>query len=110
MKSLKFKTIWKNLKRPFKNMFLLIGMGFLIWMLFFDANSWLIHKELNKEIYQLEEKKSFYRDAIQTDQEEWRELQTDEGLEEYGREHFFLKQPNEDIFIIEFQDSINKKS
>ena len=108
MKSLKLKTIWKNLNRPFKNIFLLIGAGFLIWMLFFDANSWLIHKELNTEINQLEEKKSYYKDAIQQDQEEWRELQTEEGLEAYGREHFYLKQPNEDIFIIEFQDSINK--
>ncbi len=108
MKSLKLKTIWKNLNRPFKNIFLLIGAGFLIWMLFFDANSWLIHKELNTEINQLEEKKSYYKDAIQQDQEEWRELQTEEGLEAYGREHFYLKQPNEDIFIMEFQDSINK--
>ncbi len=108
MKSLRLKTIWKNLKRPFKNIFLLIGAGFLIWMLFFDANSWLIHKELNSEINQLEEKKSYYKDAIQQDQEEWRELHTEEGLEAYGREHFYLKQPIEDIFIIEFQDSINK--
>ncbi len=110
MKSLKLKTIWKNLKRPFKNIFLLIGVGFLIWMLFFDANSWLIHKELNDEIEQLEQKKTFYRDAIEQDQEEYKELQTEEGLEEYGREHFYLKQPDEDIYIIEFQDSINKKS
>lgn len=109
MNSSKLKIVWRNLKRPFKNLFLLIGVGFLVWMLFFDANSWLIHRELNQEIEQLEDKKSFYQDAIKQDQQEWKALQSEEGLERFGRDKYYLKKPNEDVYIIEFQDSINKK-
>ncbi len=40
--------------KPIKNIFLLILALFVVWMLFFDANSWLIHQELNTEIKDLE--------------------------------------------------------
>jgi len=81
-------------------------MLFFIWMLFFDSNSWLVHKELNKKVYKLENQKDFYRDGIKKDKEELSKIKTDSGLEEYAREKLFMKKEDEEIFIIEF-DSIN---
>ena len=81
-------------------------MLFFIWMLFFDSNSWLVHKELNKKVYKLENQKDFYRDGIKKDKEELSKMKTDSGLEEYAREKLFMKKGDEEIFIIEF-DSIN---
>ena len=81
-------------------------MLFFIWMLFFDSNSWLVHKELNKKVYKLENQKDFYRDGIKKDKEELSKMKTDSGLEEYAREKLFMKKEDEEIFIIEF-DSIN---
>jgi len=75
-------------------------------MLFFDSNSWLVHKELNKKVYKLENQKDFYRDGIKKDKEELSKMKTDSGLEEYAREKLFMKKEDEEIFIIEF-DSIN---
>ena len=49
----------KNIFKPFKNIFLLVTIIFIVWMLFFDANSWLIQIELNKEIDALNVKKEF---------------------------------------------------
>ncbi|SVA05539.1 uncharacterized protein METZ01_LOCUS58393 [marine metagenome] len=81
-------------------------MLFIIWMLFFDSNSWLVHRELNKKVYKLENQKDFYIDGIKKDKEELSKMKTDSGLEEYAREKLFMKKEDEEIFIIEF-DSIN---
>ena len=51
-------------------------------MLFFDSNSWLVHRELNKKVYKLENQKDFYIDGIKKDKEELSKMKTDSGLEE----------------------------
>ena len=91
----------KNIFKPFKNIFLLVTIIFIVWMLFFDANSWLIHRELNKEIDALKVKKEFYESEINSDKKEIKILQTPEGVEKYAREKFNMKKENEDIYIIE---------
>ena len=95
---------WLN---PYRNIFLVVTLIFIFWMLFFDANSWLIHRELNNEIEALNAKKDFYNKEIQRDQEELKALQTEEGLEQYARETYKMKRENEDIFIIA-SDSIKQ--
>lgn len=101
------KIISKRLN-PYKNIFLLVSIVFIIWMLFFDANSWLIQRELNKEIEALDVKKKFYNSEIKSDKLELDALQSSEGLEAYAREKYKMKRKNEDIYIIEL-DSLNKK-
>ena len=53
--------------KPFKNIYILIGVLFIVWMLFFDANSWIIHEELSTEINDLENEKNYYRKEIKKD-------------------------------------------
>lgn len=91
----------KNIFKPFKNIFLLVTIIFIVWMLFFDANSWLIHRELNKEIDALNVKKEFYESEINSDKKEIKILQTPEGVEKYAREKYNMKKEYEDIYIIE---------
>lgn len=98
----------KKVLSPFRNIFLLVTIIFIIWMLFFDANSWLMHKELNKEIDALNTKKEFYEREINKDEKEIKVLQTDDGIEKYAREEYNMKKENEDIYIIE-TDSLNTK-
>ena len=97
-----------KLKIPsiFKNIYFIIIVSFLIWMLFFDSNSYLVHRELNKNILKLEKQKNFYKEGIKEDAKELNKIKTDSGLEEYAREKLFMKKEDEEIFIIEF-DSIN---
>jgi len=90
----------------FKNIYFIIIMLFIIWMLFFDSNSLLVHRELNKKVNKLENQKDFYREGIKKDKEELSKMKTDSGLEEYAREKLFMKKEDEEIFIIEF-DTIN---
>ncbi|MDA0325876.1 MAG: septum formation initiator family protein [Bacteroidetes bacterium] len=90
----------KNTLKPFRNIFLVVTVIFIVWMLFFDANSWLIHRELNKEIEGLNTKKEFYEREIKSDTKEIKKLQTPEGIEKYARENYNMKKENEDIYII----------
>ncbi|CAI8337763.1 MAG: Cell division protein FtsL [Formosa sp. Hel3_A1_48] len=91
----------KNTIKPFKNIFLLITVIFIFWMLFFDANSWLIHRELNSEIEALNVKKEFYKNEINSDKKQIKILQNPEGVEKYAREKYTMKKENEDIYIVE---------
>ncbi|HLV14918.1 MAG TPA: septum formation initiator family protein [Xanthomarina sp.] len=91
-----------------KRSLILVLIAFAIWMLFFDANSWLIHRELNADIEDLETEKEFYKNEIIKDKKAIKELSTDEGLEKLAREKYYMKQENEEIFIIEYQDSLPK--
>lgn len=105
-----FKKLRQN--RWFKilsNKYLLITIAFTIWMLFFDSNSWLVHRELNQEIDKLKNNETFYRQEIEHDKDILEQLDNEEGLEKYAREKYFMKRENEDIFIIETKDTNEKK-
>ncbi len=93
----------------FKNIFIIVLTVFIIWMLFFDAHSWLFHRELNKEIEELEYQKEHYKNEITKDNKAIKELSTEEGIERAARENYYMKKADEDIFIIEYQDSIAKQ-
>lgn len=95
--------------KPFKNVFVLILIIFSIWMLFFDSNSWFIHNELNEDIEKLEVEKKYYEGEIEKDQKEINELSSEKGIEKYGREHYKMKKEDEDIYLIEYEDSIAKE-
>ena len=95
--------------KPFKNIFILFLVGFAVWMLFFDANSWLIHHELNTDIEDLENEKEYYQKEIEKDKKAIKELSTEEGLEKFAREEYYMKRENEEIYIIEYEDSLKTK-
>ncbi|WP_034044510.1 FtsB family cell division protein [Wocania ichthyoenteri] len=95
--------------KPFKNWFILILVVFAVWMLFFDTNSWLIHHELNTDIEALENEKEYYKREIIKDNKAIKKLSTEEGLEKFAREEYYMKKENEEIFIIEYEDSLKVK-
>lgn len=95
--------------KPFKNVFILILVVFIIWMLFFDANSYLIHHELNSDIDDLEAEKEYYQKEIEKDKKAFKKLSTEEGLEKFAREEYYMKRDSEEIFIIEYEDSLKTK-
>ena len=80
--------------KPFKNIFVLILVLFTVWMLFFDANSWLIHHELNSEINDLENEKEYYQKEIEKDKKALKKLSSEEGLEKFARETYYMKREN----------------
>jgi cell division protein DivIC len=103
LNSLKNNRIFKILT----NIFVLIFIPFLIWMLFFDENSYLVHRKFNQEIKDLESTISFYQMKIAEDKATIRKLGDSLQLERFAREQYLMKKENEEIYIIEF-DTIKK--
>ena len=93
-----------------KNIFVLIFIVFAVWMLFIDSNSLLIHHELNEDISDLEDEKEYYNKEIEIDKKAIKELSTEEGIEKLAREKYYMKKDNEDIYIIEYEDSLKTKT
>ena len=90
-----------------KNSYVIIIIIFVVWMIFFDSNSILVHNELNNDINDLNNQKEYYKNEIEKDNIELNQIKTDSGLEKYAREKLFMKRDNEEIFIIEY-DTISK--
>ncbi|HBR54659.1 MAG TPA: septum formation initiator family protein [Flavobacteriaceae bacterium] len=104
---MKFSELKK--KRWFRilgSTYILIIVLFIVWMIFFDTNSYFIHKELNDEIEALEENKEFYQKEIGKDKEFLDKMKDSNEIEKFAREKYFLKKEGEDIFIIEHEDSL----
>lgn len=98
-----FKSLKKNpFVKFFTNKYVLILLVFLTWMLFFDENSYLTHREFDKEIVELKNTINFYKERISADKKTIEKLQDSLQLERFAREQYLMKKENEDIYIIEF--------
>lgn len=93
--------------RIVSNKYLLVLVGFAIWMLFLDGNSWLIHRELNSEVDGLVKNKEYYLREISRDKQTIENLNDSIELEKFARQEYYMKRANEEIFIIEYADSID---
>lgn len=96
-----------NVVKVMTNVFVLIFIPFLIWMIFFDENSYLIHRKFDNEIDDLERTISFYKKKIAADKATIKKLQDSLQLEQFAREKYLMKKNNEEIYLIEF-DTIKK--
>jgi cell division protein FtsB len=76
-------------------------------MLFFDENSFINHRELDKEIDKLEKSNEYYREQIHNDKKVIDNLNDPDSLEKYAREEYRMKKENEEIFLIEY-DTVEK--
>lgn len=88
--------------RIISNKYVIILILFVIWMGFFDENSFMNHRELDEEIEKLENANEYYEKQIETDQKIIDNLNDPDSLEKYAREEYKMKRKNEDIFIIEY--------
>ncbi len=97
-----------------KNKYLLTGVGFLVWILFFDARDFITsHFRERNELLKLEQSKKYYEQQIAATKQELEQLKTNPAiLEKYAREKYLMKRDNEDLFIIPEPLDIesNKKS
>ena len=105
---------WKEIRKKkwfsiLTNIYVLVLTVFVIWMTFFDTNSLLIHLELRREIKKLEKQKEFLREEIAKDKKVIEKLSDPDELEKFAREQYYLKKKNEEIYIIEYEDSIKNK-
>ena len=87
------------------NVYAIIGLFFVIWMLFLDTNSMMIYLNLERKLSELERQKETLERDIAADRKTLLQLNDSVELERYAREKYNMKRKNEDIYLIEYRDS-----
>lgn len=91
----------KFLRKYILNKYFITVLAFLVWMIFFDSTSFLVINELNQEIDKYEKQLSYYKDEYQKNDDFYKKLMNNKDeKEKYARENYFMKKPNEEIFIL----------
>lgn len=104
LKQIKNKPVVKVIT----NRYVVILAIFVVWMVFFDENSWVNHREFDKEIDKLKSESDYYKSQIDSDKAFINKHNDREELEKFSREQYKMKKENEDIYIIEY-DTIPEK-
>lgn len=83
------------------NAYWLIGIPFGVFTLTVGDSSLYKRYTYEEKISSLEKEIEHYQQEIEVNSKKLNDLHTDkEGLERFAREEYFMKKPNEDIFII----------
>ena len=99
-----FKNPWFKLAT---NLYAVIGVSFIFWMVFLDSNSLLIYFNLESKLSELERQKSNLQESIALDRKTLTQLNDSIEVERYARERYLMKRKNEDGYLIEYTDTIN---
>jgi len=96
----------KKLHYIFTNKYLITGIAFAIWMLFFDRNDVILQVKRIRDLNRLQESEQVMTQKIAETKKELNLLKTNPlTLEKYAREKYLMKRDNEDLFIITFDSS-----
>ncbi|MGB4400712.1 MAG: septum formation initiator family protein [Daejeonella sp.] len=94
-----------------KNKYLISGIVFLTWMLFFDRNDLMSQYDYGQQLNKLEAEKEFYITETEKTVKDLTELTTDRAkLEKFAREKYLMKKENEDVFVIIKEEPKKEKS
>ncbi|MES2703928.1 MAG: septum formation initiator family protein [Bacteroidota bacterium] len=92
----------KKVVRIIANKYFLAGVAFVAWLSFFDQSDWMTLQQRQKELNGVKDNIAYLKAEINTMAEEKNALMTDpHRLEQYARENYRMKQPGEDVYVIE---------
>lgn len=84
-----------------KNKYVIAGIVFLLWILFFDQNNILNRISDYRYLNKMKEQCDYYAKKIDNDAQRTIELMTDDdNLEKFAREQYLMKKSNEEVFVI----------
>jgi hypothetical protein len=91
------KGIWRILI----NKYVLTLVAFAIWMVFLDSNSYLIQRELDTEIEELDAGIQFSEQEISWQVRRLKEVENNpELLERFARETYWMHRPCEEVVLV----------
>lgn len=92
-----WSTVWKVVS----NKWFIATAIFLFVFLVFDENNFFVTARLQREVNELEKKRDELQMGIERDSIHALALQQDmNAIERYGREVYYMKRADEDIFIV----------
>jgi len=97
MKKFKETVFWKIIK----NKYFIVCFIFFLIILFLDENNLFVIRSLHKDVAELEYTVDTMRQGICQDSLQAERLMYNlDTIERYGRENYFMKRKNEDVFIV----------
>ena len=97
MNKFKDTVVWKIIK----NKYFIVCFVFLLIILVLDENNVLVIRSLHKDVAELEYTIDTMRQAIHQDSLQAERLKYNlDTIERYGRENYYMKRKNEDVFVV----------
>lgn len=94
-------AVWKFFRKYVVNKYFIAVFAFLVWMIFFDSTSFLVINEMNGEINKYQKQLDFYKSEYEKNDAFYKKLMNNKDeKEKFARENYFMKKPNEEIFIL----------
>ena len=91
----------KHIPSWLKSKYLIAGLSFIVWMVFFDRDDIASQWKRIKELKQLQHTERNMNNQIADTKKELDLLRTNPStLEKYAREKYMMKRDNEDLYII----------
>lgn len=103
--------VYRFLRKYVLNKYFITVVGFLVWMIFFDSTSFLVINELNGEISQYQKQLEYYKTEYDKNDSFYKKLMNNKDeKEKFARENYFMKKPDEEIFILVADSTQLKKT
>ena len=97
--------MFRKLPPVFKNFYFIVGVIFIIWMLFIDSNDLYSQFKKREKLKELEQQKAYYTQMIKEVEKDREELLSNsELLEKFAREKYLMKKESEDLYILDIDE------
>ncbi|MBX9890214.1 MAG: septum formation initiator family protein [Amoebophilaceae bacterium] len=91
----------QRIKQLLLNTYVISTVFFVIWMVFFDCQSIYVQYKIYAQLQQLKKEHAYYATQIQQLKKEKKGLlHSQERLEKFAREKYYMKREKEDLYII----------
>jgi cell division protein DivIC len=95
----------KRLLHSLRNKYVLTPIIFLVWMSFFNDIDLFFIMRSKRELKQMKEEVLYLQHENERTREVLHDITTNAAsLEKFARETYFMKRPNEDVFIVRVTD------
>ncbi|MGV3557751.1 FtsB family cell division protein [Larkinella arboricola] len=93
--------MFTKILRIARNFYVATGLGLFIWMAFFDTNDIISQFRNSMKLRDLEADRVYYDEKIAEVETQRKSLLGNARLQEkYARENYFMKKPNEDVYVL----------
>lgn len=91
----------KRVLKVISNKYVIATLVFVVLIVFLDEYNLLITRRVSRQVNALHAEEKALKEAIATDSINNALLCNDlDAKEHYGRENYYMKRPNEDIYVI----------
>lgn len=102
----KIKKIFAKVKDFSSKYMLWVVIGvFIVWVTFFDSFNLVDRFQKMNKLHDLHETEKYYEEQIKEDSTRLNELMSGkEELEKFAREQYYMKEKDEDVFLVILED------